>query len=228
MPPLKHRISGPTGFVAQDELPEAPPRVPGRVSGANPFIRCPLPPFNSSPDTLKQFEENGKIPAKRVIPLPVQTQVGGNVTVVNNTSVTSTGGGSSSSSSSAANSATVTLDCPTMNPGDVFSATLTVAKVAALLILTASDLCEVRIYGDPITQTVDAGRLVDTAPQYEVTPGLVSDVVFDTPPLTWNWQNRIFVNQDSPVTTNLYITVLNPATGSVVTPSVTITYLTLE
>jgi len=227
MPPLNNRRGGPSGYTA--EQPEAlPGKVPGRVQGANPFIRCPLPPFNASPDTLRQFEENGKVPARRVIPLPIQTQVSGNVTVVNNTTVTpSTGGSSSSSDVDAINVATVTLNCPTMNPGDIVESTLVVAKVAALLVMTASDLCEVRIYGDPSTQAVDASRGTDNAPLYEVTPGLVSDVVFDTPPLLWPWQNRLFVNQDSPATTNLYITVLNP-TGSTVTPSVTLTYLPLE
>lgn len=227
MPPLNNRLgNSPRGFGAQEQ-PEALPKS-GRVSGANPFIRCPLPPFNASPDTLKQFEENGKVPARRVIPLPIQTQAGGNVTVVNNTSVTNTGSSTTSTGTTSVASLTVTLNCPTMNPGDVFQATLTVAKVAVLLIATASDPCEIRIYGDPITQISDAGRAIDNAPPYEVTPGLVSDVVFDSSPYIFNWQNRVFANQDTPVTTNLYITVLNPATGSVITPSVTVTYLTLE
>lgn len=231
MPPLKSRLrSGtPEGFAAQTESSEALPRVKdsGRVLGANPFIRCPLPPFNSSPDSLRQFEENGKIPARRVIPLPVATQVGGNTTIVNQTSAAGSGGGSSSSGTIPVTAKTVTLDCPTMNPGDVFPATITIAKVAALMILTSSDPCEIRVYGDPATQTSDIGRQADNSPQYEVTPGLVSDVVFDTNPFTWNWQNRLFVNQDSPATTNLYITVFN-VSGGVITPSVTLTYLPLE
>lgn len=228
MPPLKNRLRGeaPEGLAAQAELPEALPKPPGRARGANPFIRCPLPPFNSSPDSLRQFEENGKVPTRRVIPLPVTTQVGGNATIVNNTTVSGSSGGSSSSSV-AVTAETVTLNCPTMYPGDAVVTSVALSKVAVLITLGASDPCEVRIYGDSVSQAIDVSRAADNAPAYEVTYGLVTDVVLDTTPLSWPWQNRLFVNQDSPATETLYITVLNPTNGAV-TPSVTVTYLPLE
>lgn len=230
MPPLSKtlRSMSPEGFAAQEELPASLPKLkdPGRVLGANPFIRCPLPPFNSSPDSLRQFEENGKIPARRVIPLPAAVSAGGSTVINNNTTVTNIGG-SSSSGSTTVTAKTVTFNAPILFPGNAATATITLSKVAVLLICGASDLCEVRIYGDPITQTADIARATDTAPAFEVTAGLVSDIVFDSTPLNWNWQNRVFVNQDSPATTNLYITVINNTLGTV-TPSVTITYLPLE
>lgn len=231
MPPLSKtlRSMSPEGFAAQEELPASLPKLkdPGRVLGANPFIRCPLPPFNSSPDSLRQFEENGKIPARRVIPLPAVVSAGGSTVINNNTTVTNIGSSTSGSTAATVIAKTVTFNSPILFPGDAAVASVTLSKVAVLLICGSSDLCEVRIYGDPATQAADIARVTDTAPPFEISPGLVTDVVFDTTPLTWNWQNRVFVNQDSPATTNLYITVINNTLGTV-TPSVTITYLPLE
>jgi hypothetical protein len=230
MPPLNQRLRSmsPEGYAAQEQMPDALPKLknPGRVLGANPFIRCPLPPFNSSPDALRQFEENGKVPARRVIPLPISAVAGSSV-VNNNTTVTNNSSSSSGSATASVVAKTATLNGPALAPGDAATATVTVAKVAVLLILGSSDLCEVRIYGDPLTQAADISRATDLAPAFETMSGLVTDVVFDTPPLLWNCQNRVFVNQDSPATTNLYITLINN-TGGTVTPSVTITYLPLE
>jgi hypothetical protein len=175
---------------------------------------------------LRQFEENGKVPTRRVIPLPISTVAGGSTTINNNTTVVNNSSTSGSTEVSLI-AKTVTLNAPSLAPGDAAMASITVSKVAILMILGSSDLCEVRIYGDPLSQAADVSRLTDSAPLFEVTSGLVTDVVLDSTPLSWNWQNRVYVNQDSPATTNLYITVLNPTEGTV-TPSVTITYLPLE
>lgn len=231
MPPLKTRLRSmsPEGYAAQDQLPASAPALPepGRVLGANAFIRCPLPPFNVSPDTLRQFNENGKVPTRRVIPLPVASQAGGNTTVINNTEVTTSTTSASGNATVVVSAKTVTLNLNPMSPGDAVMATLSVAAVAVLITVGSSDSCEIRIYGDTVSQSLDVSRSTDTAPAFEITTGLVTDVVLDTTPLQWNWQNRIFINQDAPATTNLYVTVLNP-TLNTVTPSVTITYLPLE
>lgn len=231
MPPLKNRLRGSLpGFAPQEQQPAISPTVsdPGKLLGSNAFVRCPLPPFNVSPDTLRQFNESGQTPTRRVIPLPVSTAAGGNTVINNNTTIT---GSSSSSSSSSTFSGftpkTVTINAPTLLPGVMTIGTLTAAKAAVLMTVGSSDLCEVRIYGDPTSQTIDIPRASDTAPAFEQTPGLVTDVILDTLPLKWAWQNRVYVNQDSPQTTNLYITVLNP-TAVAVTPIITITYLPLE
>lgn len=228
MPPLSKalRSESPVGYAATEQLPPTShPEV--KKSGVNPFIRCPLPPFNATVDTLKQFDESGKIPARRVIPLPASAQAAGSTTIVNNTTVTNTGGGASGNVPVTVAAKTVTLSVPTLLPGDNFTATLTFTKIAVLMILGASDFCEVRLYGDPVTQGSDIARTSDTAPAFETIQGLVSDVILDTSPLQFNWQNRLFVNQDAPQTVNIYVTVLNP-TASAVTPSVTVTFLPLE
>jgi hypothetical protein len=231
MPALKQRLRSetPEGYAAQEQSTPTPPPIqePGRLLGADVLIRCPLPPFNATVDTLRQFDENGKIPARRVIPLPQLTGMSGSTTIINNTSVTSQSGGGSGNAPVTVAAKTVTIPVPTLAPGDAATLTVAVTAVAVLMIVGSSDLCEVRLYGDALTQSTDLPRLTDTAPPFEVTQGLTTDVVLDTTPLQYNWQNRLFVNQDAPVTKNMYVTILNPTLGAV-TPTVTITYLPLE
>lgn len=229
MPSLKQRLRSetPEGYAAQAELPslDPTPKEPGLVLAGNKYIRTPLPPFNATSDTLRQFNENGKVPARRVIPLPPPVAGGGTTTIVNNTNVSSTSGGGNAPVAVAAK--TITFSVATLIPGAVALLTLTVTEIAVLMLIGASDLCEVRIYGSSLAQAIDSPRASDTAPPFEITQGLVTDVILDTAPLQFNWQNRLFVNQDAPQKPIMYVTVVNP-TLSAVTPSITITYLPLE
>lgn len=231
MPPLSQiaRSESPEGYAAMETLPQSTPtpKEPGATQGGNAFIRCPLPPFNATSDTLRQFNENGKVPARRVIPLPVQVGAGGSTTIVENTSVTSQSGGGGGVTPVTNIVKTVTINVGTLQPGDIAILTAIVSKVAVILIVGSSDQCEVRIYGDSSTQASDQARATDTAPAFEVVTGITTDIVFDTDPMILPLQNRTFVNQDVPQTDTLYITVLNPTAGAV-TPAVTITYLPLE
>lgn len=217
MPPLSHMIrsSSPKGFEAVENKPEAPPVVqPGRAQGGNPYIRCPLPPFNATVDTMRQFNEEGKVPTRRVIPIPVLLSGGGGTTVTK-TSVINQGGGGSGGGSTVVPtklvSATVTLKVPALTPGGIFTATVTMAKSFQLLQLTSSAPLEIRVYGDALTQGSDVPRSTDTAVPFETVPGVITDVVFDTAPFIWSWQNRVGANADSPISTSIYITVINPS-----------------
>jgi hypothetical protein len=199
------------------------------VLGGNPFLRCALPPFNAGSDTLRQFNQNGKIPTRRVIPLPVSTTVGGNVTNVTNTSVTQAGSSSGGSTVATLTARSVSINVPSLAPGGTFTAIAQTAKSFQLLQLSATAAVEVRLYGDTVTQGSDIIRLTDTAVPFEVTPGVITDVVFDTAPYVWTWQNRAGVNADSPQTSNVYVTVVNPSTvAATVNSVVTIMYLPLE
>lgn len=231
MPPLKATIRStpPQGFIDDENKPEAmPSSVAGtRPLGGNPYIRCPLPPFNAGPDTLRQFNEDGKIPTRRVIPLPVQTGAGGTTNVTNNTTVIqqgSSGGGSSTSTTLVSKQATILI--PSLGPGGVFTGTLQMSKAFKLQQLSATVPVEVRLYGDPGTQGSDAVRASDTAVPFEITPGIITDVIFDTVPYVWSWQNRTGNNADSPQTSNVYITVINPSTDTATgAGSVTVQFL---
>jgi hypothetical protein len=102
------------------------------------------------------------------------------------------------------------------------------AKSFQLLSLGASSPVEVRMYADPITQSGDAPRATDTAVPFEVVAGIITDVVFDTTPYQWNWQNRIGANAQSPQNASIYVSVINPSSAGISGATVTITYLALE
>lgn len=226
------RRDSPKGFAAVENPPDtAPVNQPGRALGGNSFIRCPLPPFNATVDTLRQFNESGKIPTRRVIPLPAATSANGGGSVTN-TTVINQGGGSSGGSTVVPTklvSATVTLNVPALTPGGIFTATVTMAKSFQLLQLTSSAPLEIRMYGDAITQGGDVPRATDTAVPFETVPGIITDIVFDTAPFQWNWQNRIGANADPVQNTNIYVTVINPSqiVGSA-SAILSIQYLPLE
>ena len=234
MPPLNQMIrsSSPPGFAAVENTPETPVNQPGAALGGNPYIRCPLPPFNATVDTMRQFNEGGKIPTRRVIPLPVATVVGGGNNITN-TSVISQGDGGSGGGSVVVPtklvSATLTLNIPALTPGGIFLATVTMAKSFQLLQLTSSAPLEIRMYGDAITQGGDVPRATDTAVPFETVPGIITDIVFDTAPFVWSWQNRIGANADPVQNTNIYVTVINPSqiVGSA-SAILSIQYLPLE
>lgn len=235
MPPLSQMIrsSSPPGFGPAEDNAEAPPVQvdPGRPLGGNPYLRCPLPPFNAGVDTLRQFNEGGKVPTRRVIPLPIATQVGGGTTI-NNTEVTNqggSGGGGGGTTPATLTSLTVTQNVPALAPGATYRATLIMAKSFQLLLVTSTQAVEIRLYGDSITQGGDIARVTDTAVPFEVVPGIITDVVFDVAPFIWRWQNRIGANADSVQTKNIYLTVVNPS-QIIGTPATTISiqYLPLE
>lgn len=234
MPPLNQtlRSTSPVGYEAAEQSPTTPPInsvQDVRTVGANPYIRTTLPPMNVGPDTLRQFNENGKTPTRRVIPLPVSTAVGGG-NVTNNTTVIqqgSSGGGGSSTPKLV--SASVNVNSPTLLPGQTYQQTVQMAKSFQLLQVTSSQPVEIRIYADSLTQAADLVRITDHAVPFEIVAGLITDVVFDTTPFQWNWQNRMGANADASQSTNIYVTVINPSQVAGALPATTaITFLPLE
>jgi hypothetical protein len=188
-----------------------------------------LPPFAVNIDTLRQYNEGGAVPTRRVIPLPISVQAGSGTTI-NNSFVQSSSGGSSGGSSSGTTLKAVTafVNVSPLSPIGVFATTVQMAKSFQLLQVTFSQPLEIRLYGTSLAQVSDMARLTDNAPPFEINH-VITDVVLDTAPYQWSWQNRICANADNPQTTTIYITIVNPS-GSVGTSSasVAITYLPLE
>ena len=231
MPSLKDMLSvkSMSGFAPAENAPKiSPPTVmSGANPGINPYRRCPLPPFSATPDTLRQFDETGKVPARRVIPLPFQTAGSGGGVTNNITNVTSTGGGGGGSTTSLA-SASVAFSVPALSPGQAYTATVQIAKSFQLLLLTVSNPVNVRLYGTALAQIIDVSRLTDTAPPFEVTSGLITDIAFDTSPFQWSWQNRIAANADAPQSKTVYITVINYGLTGLGATTGSLTFLPLE
>jgi hypothetical protein len=234
MPPLKSMIrpGGGTleGFAAVENPAKNQMSMPTTMtSGANPYIRCPIPPINIDPDTLRQFNQNGKTPTRRVLPLPIATTAGGGSTTNNTTVINQGSSGGGGSSTAKLVSASVTISVPSLTPGQTFTATVALAKSFQLLSLNSTQGVEVRLYSTQAAQSADLVRITDAAVPFEVFPGIITDVVFDTAPFQWAWQNRIAANADSPQTTNIYVTVINPSQLTGVPASLLgVTYLPLE
>lgn len=228
MPPLSEILGkSMKGFAPIEQAPPipAPVSLPGQTTRkSNPSIRSPLPPINANPDDLRQFEDgNSSIPRRRVLPLPVNNGLGG--TTINNTSVLSESGSSSSASSLSAK--TVSYKTALLNSGQTSSSVITMAKSFQLISCVANAECDMRLYGSAAAQAADSARQTDAPLAAELLNNLVTNVVFDTAPFSWQWQNRVGVNSNNPQTTSVYITVVNTAAAQAVI-QITFTYLPLE
>lgn len=217
-------LSGYTPMTAQ--LPVITRMITDKAK-ANPSRRCPLPPFNSDPDTLRQFEIGTQSPLIRVIPLPEVTNTAA-------PTFASTAASVASSSSTVVPVATtltalsVTLSTGVLAAGSSFTGSVQMKKSFQLLSLAASAVCEVRLYGTAAAQSFDNGRVGDVPVPAETSQNIISCVTFDTLPYAWPWQNKIAANQDTPQSSTVYISVFNTDVSTVSNINVVISYLPLE
>lgn len=228
MPSIKDAIKAGAdmkGYAPAPALPVLPQMVNDNRPKANPSIRCPLPPFNSDPDTLRQFETGYQMPQVRVIPLPVTSGV---AVPTAPTAGVGTSAAASSSSSTAVVTPTevsVTMNTGVLAAGQIFTGTVQMAKVFTLLNLAATQICELRIYGSAGAQSFDESRPVDDPVSPEITSNFIVSANFDTVPFTWPCQDLSGVNQNTPRNSTIYVTVINTDENAVSNIAVTITYL---
>jgi hypothetical protein len=90
-----------------------------------------------------------------------------------------------------------------------------------LLVLAVNSAARVRIYGTAAAQSGDLGRGLDIPPAAGTAQNIICDVVLDTAPFTWPFQDRVGANADTPQTTNIYVTVTNLDTNS---DAITVTF----
>ena len=162
-----------------------------------------------------------------VILVPVATVAGNGTTIFKGGSSSGSGSGGSGGVTPAPSLAIVTktVNIPALASLGSYTTVIQLSKSFQLVSVSSSQPLEVRLYASQIAQTLDAARLTDTAPPFETTVNLITDVVFDTAPYGWTWQNRVGVNADSPQTTNVYVTVVNPSGASVSGAVITILYI---
>lgn len=231
MPSLKDALATTReGFVPTPDKPPlpSPTQLPGKGGfNPNPTIRCPLPPFNAGIDTLRQFDgDNSDTPRRRVIPLPVQSQIGaGGVTNVSTTVISGGGGGGGTTNPLTAK--TVPFTTPILAPGTFVAASIAMAKSFQLILCDANAKCEVRLYGSAAGQAADIGRALDAPVPAEVFNDIITDLALDDSPFDWSWQNRIGVNTETPQSARAFITVWNTDTVPAAI-NVVVTYLPLE
>lgn len=215
-----------SGYKPAEPLPVLPEMINNNKPIANPSIRCPLPPFNIDPDTLRQFEVGNLTPQIRVIPLPQQT--GGSNTITNtaSSSSSSSSGGGSSISGIALKSVTLTSGVIVVGGSQLTSVSM--AKSFQLISIASTSACDIRLYGTNAAQSFDNSRLIDAPVPAETMMNLITDIVFDTAPFVWDFQNLVGANQDSPQSTTIYITIKNTGSAPLASTSLTFNFLPLE
>lgn len=223
----------------QSEITTAKPFVPAERLPApsgdqqpfyNAMIRCPLPPVSVTPDSLRQFFTGGKVPQVRLLSPPNTNQgsgINGTTTINQTTIVQSTSSGSGGGSTVNLAPKTATLTTNVLAPGAKFTGVASVSKSFQLLSLSSTTACRVELYGTASAQSLDISRGVDVAPAAGTIQNLLSDIVLDSNPFSWTFQNRIGCNGDVPQKTAIYVTITNmSSTATAIT--VSYAYLPLE
>lgn len=236
MPPLSQMLGGlPVGYEhiqAPSQTPGNPAQPPEYPPATNPYLRCPLPPVNVTPDSLRQFYKGGEIPQARILtPSSLSAgPTGGSST----TTTVVTGTGSSGGSTAAPTGQSTSIITPVLNPGQKYLTIKTIAKAFIILRVGVNSAARVELYSTAAAQTVDSGRAasfgsVNNPPPAEIQSQVICDLYLDTPnKFSWvpAW-SITGVNGDSPQTTSIYATVTNIGTGS--NPiAVTIAYVPVE
>lgn len=213
------------GYVPFERPPVISQMVTDNKPKANRFVRCPLPPFSSDPDTLRQFETGNQVPQIRVWPVPPQS---GGTTIINNAASTSSSSSSGSTPSSGIAIKTATLTTGLIDVGNSFVGSVAVAKSFQLISVSASAACEVRLYGSSDVQSFDLARATDAPVPAEIVSNIIVDVAFDAAPFLWPFQNVIAANQTSPQTTTIFVTVINTGDTGLTAVTINIGYVPLE
>ncbi len=228
MPSLKDSLVNTSGYALLPAKPPVMAIIPANAA-PSPNLRCPLPAFNSDPDTLRQFDDQSTGPKNRVWPLPQQT--GSSITTVQTVSkvaVASSSSSSSSSSSTNLTAATATLMTGLLVSGAPFQSSLVMSESFQLLSIGVTVPCEVRLYGTSAAQATDVYRATGAPVPPEISQNIITCVTFDTFPYNFGWQNRCGSNQSSPQTTAIYVSVFNTVPSNETAATVTIQFLPLE
>lgn len=218
--------------VAQPMPP--PSSTPSYV---NPMMRCPLPPiWQTSPDSLRQFTNNGVVPQNRLFTPSQITVRSGNTTLnqfVSASSASTGNGGSTGGGGVAPSTSKVGIASQTsvvtgvLSPGGIFRGVLQCAKAFQLLNASATQACRIQMYGTALSQLIDLSRPLDVSPPAGSSQGIICDLALDTNPFMWSFQDRVGANADNPQASLVYITITNLTAGSTAL-TVTVKFITLE
>lgn len=220
MPSLKQALTStanltPVSPAVPENKPPATEDSKVKSLLVSPYRRCPLPPSSNSADSLRQFSQGGLVPVFRT-QTPPSNLLSGNISTTSTSTVVVTGGESGSGSTSVTNNPPLAMNAsvttPALTPGQVYLATITLAKAFLPIAVTVSAAARVELYGTSIAQTLDQSR-GPTTPPANTIQGLISDVTLVPPQLTWYYVNTVGTNQNSTQTTTIYITITNNGTA---------------
>jgi hypothetical protein len=214
MPSLASRGTNVVDLSGYAPVETTPPASTGAVPstnqepGLNVFLRCPLPPiWNTPPDSLRQFYQNGLVPQVRLFNPPVATGGGGNTTV--NTFVSGSSSSNGGGTQTGLSIIQTSIKTSSINSGSKFTGSLVISKAFQLMTVTASSPCRIQLYGTAQEQAADAYRGLDVPPPAGTGQNIICDVVLDTAPFQWTFQDRVGGNGNSPQTSTIYITITN-------------------
>lgn len=214
------RISSGSATLARPNVPEPSSTM---------FMRSPLPPTTSTPDSINQFQIPG-IPQMRIIAPAPPTN--------NNTSSSSSGttvveGSGGSSGSGGGSVATPTLQnasvtTTTLSQGQSAQLSVPLATVFALVGVSVNGPARVRMYSTRAAQTSDLGRAATTPVVIGTENGIIADfLLVASTELTWTCSPIVMgFNGDNPSVSTCYITISNPNPTSA-TFTVAFTYAVL-
>lgn len=220
---LQSDLSGYAPTMTSAPTGPAPPESMQPVLNA--VMRCPLPMvLQAASDAQRQFYQGGSIPQIRALALNQTTSnaaaSGGTGTVI-----VSRGSGGGSVIPVLAPQTTITT--AVLAPGGKLIGSFLLADSYQLLSAATSVAARIQLYGTALAQTIDLPRGLDVPPSAGTTMNLVCDVVLDTAPYTWTFQNRVGANGDSPQTATVYATITNLSAASVKVTT-TVVYVPLE
>lgn len=225
-----------TGYSpSTPSTPQTAPSMADQEPGRNTMIRCPMPPiWQASPDSLRQFYIDNKVPQARILtPIPSSTQ--GNVTV-NETAYGGYSGGGSvvpivpptpPTPPSKITLAQAVVKTPQLPPGIQYAGPVSLSQSFQLVSIATGSPCRVQLYGSAQAQAQDYARGLDVPPAAGTAQGIIFDAVLDTSPYQWVFQNATGANTEEPQSAFAYVTVTNlDQTSDFIT--LTIQYVPLE
>ncbi len=120
------------------------------------------------------------------------------------------------------------ITTPILGPGATFQTAVTkMSRSFQLLNVSSNVAARVEIYGTAAAQLADLPRGLDIAPPAGTAQGIITDVALDTSPFSWNFQNRVGANGDTPQNPEAFFTITN-ISGAAVPLTITVQFVPLE
>lgn len=219
-----------TGYTAVSPTAASPTVTSPAASDLQPtyptMMRCPLPPiFTAQPDSLRQFYLGNTVPQTRMLTNSNQGNSGGGGTT--NTTVAVFSGGSGGTTPTNPTQQQAVFKTGVLSPGQSFAGTMAIAKGFQLLSVSSTNAARLEMYGSANAQSIDLSRAIDAAPPAGSSQGIICDVVLDTAPYTWFFQNRVGANSDTPQAPLIYVTLTNLSPAAIAFTA-TFQYASLE
>ena len=180
----------------------------------SPMMRCPLPPIAVSPDSLRQFYRGGMLPQKRLFG-PSNNKLSGsggttNVTVAGASENISVGP-PPTPPLAVKQTAIVTAS---LGVGQTANAVVLLGKTFQIADITSNKPSRIELYGSSQARSIDSSRVIDTTPAAGVNNGIICDLVLDSSPLIWSFENLVGNNNDNPQNNVVYAAITNLGTGN--------------